>query len=66
MSKLIDFLTFKDTSAMQASERPRDDGKLRREERDVAALTGKYSGVAADIESISEYRLSSLLQYPHY
>ncbi len=66
MSKLIDFLTFKDRSAEQAAQRPRDDGHLRREERDAAVLSGKYSTALADIESVSEYRLSSLLQYPHY
>ncbi len=66
MSKLIDFLTFKDNRATQVAERPRDDGHLRREERDAAVLSGKYSTAIADIESVSEYRLSSLLQYPHY
>ena len=66
MSKLIDFLTFKDKSPAQAAERPRDDAHQRREERDAAVLSGKYSVALADIESISEYRLSSLLQYPHY
>ncbi len=66
MSKLIDFLTFKDSRTVQAPERPRDDGRLRREERDAAVLSGKYVTAFADIESVSEYRLSGLLQYPHY
>ena len=66
MSKLIDFLTFKDKTAARAAEQPRDDGRLRREERDAAVLSGKYVTAFADIESVSEYRLSSLMQYPHY
>ncbi len=38
----------------------------RREERDALALSGKYPLDGADIESVSEYRLASLMQYPHY
>ncbi len=67
MSKLIDFLTFKDNRAARpAAEPARDPGLLRKDEKDAAALTGKYPTSFADIESISEYRLSSLMQYPHY
>ena len=68
MSKLIDLLTFKETRVGRpaAPQAVRDDGLLRKDEKDAAVLAGKYSACAADIESISEYRLSSLMQYPHY
>ena len=42
------------------------DARLRREERDTAVLADRYPLDGADIESVSEYRLASLLQYPHY
>ena len=67
MTKLIDFLTFKDKPAT-----PRDivstllDERPRKAEIDAAVLNGKYPADGADIESISEYRLASLMQYPHY
>jgi hypothetical protein len=66
MPKLLDFLTFKDTRPV--AERPitRLDETLRKEERDAAVLTDKYPHDGADIETASEYRLASLLQYPHY
>ncbi|HZY50438.1 MAG TPA: hypothetical protein VFE64_11740 [Devosia sp.] len=68
MPKLLDLFKFNDKSA------PRQrrffgggaDLKLRREERDAAILAGNYPPDGADIESISEYRLASLMQYPHY
>lgn len=67
MPKLLDLFRFKAKSVPQ--QRPffggRDD-KLRREERDAAILAGSYPPEGADIESISEYRLASLMQYPHY
>lgn len=68
MSKLIDFLTFKDNRAARevAPEPLRNDSLLRKDEKDAAVLAGKYSTSFADIESLSEYRLSSLMQYPHY
>ena len=67
MLKLLDFLTFKETD----HERPDDDrereaGRLRPDERAAAVLADKYPLDGADIESISEYRLASLMQYPHY
>lgn len=67
MSKLIDFLTFKDvTGSDKRLPTDRSDDRLRKDERDVAILAGKYPAGAPDIESISEYRLASLMQYPHY
>ena len=64
MPSLLDFLTFKEREPAKRAER--DDDQLRRDERDAAILADKYPPDAADIESISEYRLASLLQYPHY
>jgi hypothetical protein len=43
-----------------------DDSGLRRDERQAAVLTGKYPAEGEDVERHSEYRLASLLQYPHY
>lgn len=65
MPKLIDFLTFKTTEPELREERTRDD-RLRPDERDAAVLSDKYPADGADIESVSEYRLASLMQYPHY
>ena len=67
MPKFLDFLSFKDHAAPR--QRPfftAGDDRLRKEERDAAILTGKYPPDGADIESVSEYRLASLMQYPHY
>ena len=68
MPKLLDLFRFNAKSAPQ--QRPffsgRADDRLRREERDAAILAGNYPPDGADIESISEYRLASLMQYPHY
>lgn len=66
MNRLLDFLTFRavDTDLKRDIE-PRDD-RLRTEEPDAAILTDKYPLDGADIESVSEYRLASLMQYPHY
>jgi hypothetical protein len=67
MPKLLDLFRFHNKPAPQ--QRPffgGSDVKLRREERDAAILAGKYPPDGADIESISEYRLASLMQYPHY
>lgn len=67
MTNLIDFLTFKDKSAAAAPRQPAPrDERLRRDERDAAVLAGKYPHDGADIETVSEYRLASLMQYPHY
>lgn len=66
MPKLLDFLTFKEAARERLQdERPTDD-RLRPNERDAAVLSDKYPADAADIESVSEYRLASLMQYPHY
>ena len=65
MPKLLDFLTFKET-ARDRSLKARDHDRLRRDERDAAVLADKYPPDGADIESVSEYRLASLMQYPHY
>ena len=66
MPKLLDFLTFKTPDAEPRDERTRDDDRLRPAERDAAVLADKYPQDGADIESVSEYRLASLMQYPHY
>ena len=67
MSRLIDFLTFKDQpGADRRAPIERADNRLRKDERDVAILAGKYPPEAQDIEAVSEYRLASLLQYPHF
>jgi hypothetical protein len=65
MSKLLDFLTFKEPDRVVAEE-PVVEDRLRKDERDAAVLADKYPPDGADIESISEYRLASLMQYPHY
>ena len=65
MSKLIDFLTFKNPTPQIRPSEPVDD-RLRKPERDLAILAGKYPPSGADIETLSEYRLASLMQYPHY
>lgn len=66
MPKLLDL--FRITQKEPATKRPffSEDVRLRRDERESLILADKYPPDAADIESISEYRLSSLLQYPHY
>ena len=64
MPKLLDFLTFKEKDHERVRER--EDDRLRPDERDAALLADKYPPDGADIESISEYRLASLMQYPHY
>lgn len=66
MPSLLDFLTFKEREPTPKRVRDREDSHLRPDERDAAVLADKYPPDAADIESISEYRLASLLQYPHY
>ena len=66
MPKLIDFLTFKEKSQPANLDDEVRDDRLRKDERDAAVLTGKYPHDGADIETASEYRLASLLQYPHY
>jgi hypothetical protein len=65
MQKLIDFLTFKDALAKKGVVTDRHD-RLRRDEREAMALADKYPQDAIDIETVSEYRLASLMQYPHY
>ena len=69
MPKLLDFLTFKEkdqTPRQATGQAPEQDDRLRPDERDAAVLADKYPADGADIESISEYRLASLMQYPHY
>lgn len=66
MPKLLDFLTFKETDHDRIKVDRLDDGRLRKEEREAAVLADKYPADGADIESVSEYRLASLMQYPHY
>ena len=66
MPSLLDFLTFKEREPARRPERENDDDRLRTDERQAALLADKYPPDAADIESVSEYRLASLLQYPHY
>jgi hypothetical protein len=66
MPKLLDFLTFKETDRDRIKVNRDHDDRLRPEEREAAVLTDKYPADGADIESVSEYRLASLMQYPHY
>jgi hypothetical protein len=66
MPKLLDFLTFKEKDHERREERQLADDRLRSDERDAAVLADKYPADAADIETVSEYRLASLMQYPHY
>ncbi len=66
MPKLLDFLTFKETGRDRLLKARDHDDRLRRDERDAAVLADKYPPDGADIESVSEYRLASLMQYPHY
>jgi len=56
----------KDKDALPRDEDATRDDRLRRDERDAAILADKYPLDGADIESLSEYRLASLMQYPHY
>ena len=66
MPKLLDFLTFKEKDRAPLLKVRAPDDRLRRDERDAAVLADKYPPDGADIESVSEYRLASLMQYPHY
>lgn len=66
MPKLLDFLTFKTPEPDPRDDRTRNDDRSRPEERDAAVLADKYPADGADIESVSEYRLASLMQYPHF
>ena len=66
MPKILDFLTFKETDRDRIKVNRDHDDRLRPEEREAAVLTDKYPADGADIESVSEYRLASLMQYPHY
>jgi hypothetical protein len=66
MPKLLDFLTFKEAAPSKPVEEPAAEDRLRKDERDTAILADKYPLDAADIESVSEYRLASLMQYPHF
>jgi hypothetical protein len=66
MTKLLDFLTFRETARDRSLKARGHDDRLRRDERDAAVLADKYPPDGADIESVSEYRLASLMQYPHY
>ena len=64
MRKLIELLTFAETRDDRVRP-PRDDQRLS-DERDAALQPDKAPLVAADIETLSEYRLASLLQFPHH
>jgi hypothetical protein len=66
MPSLLDFLAFKDREPTPRPDRDPANDRLRPQERDAAVLADRYPLDAADIESVSEYRLASLLQYPHY
>jgi hypothetical protein len=66
MPKLLDFLTFKTPEPDPREDRDHRDDRSRPEERDAAVLADKYPADGADIESVSEYRLASLMQYPHF
>jgi Trk K+ transport system NAD-binding subunit len=45
---------------------PRPEDVLRRDERQTAVLAGAHPPESMEVERNSEYRLASLLQYPHY
>jgi len=62
MIKVVDKLLSKMMVHDASAEK---DVRLRKDERDTAILSGKYPLDGADIESISEYRLARLMQYPH-
>jgi len=66
MPKLLDFLKFEARKQEEKRLFFSRDARLRTDERDAALLAGKYPPDGADIESVSEYRLASLMQYPHY
>ena len=66
MPKLLDLLKFNEKAAPNKRPFFTAEPRLRRDERDAAILAGKYPPDGADIESVSEYRLASLMQYPHY
>ena len=66
MLKLLDLLKLNAKAANRQRAFFSSDIRLRRDERDAAVLAGKYPPDGADIESVSEYRLASLMQYPHY
>lgn len=66
MQKLLDLLKFDDRKPDGKPPFFSRDDRLRPAERDAALLAGKYPPDGADIESVSEYRLASLMQYPHY
>ncbi|GEM_PF-3008456 len=66
MFKLLDVLTFRRKAALTDAPPSPEDIRCRREERDAALVTDRYPPDAADVESLSEYRLASLMQYPHY
>jgi hypothetical protein len=65
MPRLLDFLTFKFKHPEHRDDRDPDD-RLRRDDRDPAVLADKYPAAGTDIETVSEYRLASLMQYPHF
>ena len=66
MPKLLDFLTFKEKTRDRVKAEPTRDDRLRPDGRDAAMRADTYPADGADIESVSEYRLASLMQYPHY
>ena len=66
MPKLLDLFKFDDRKPEEKRAFFSRDDRLRADERDAAVLAGKYPPDGADIESVSEYRLASLMQYPHY
>ena len=66
MTRLIDVLTFKTTEPQPRRDPEPADERLRKGERDLAILSERYPASGADIETVSEYRLASLMQYPHF
>ena len=66
MPKLLDLLRFDERKSEEKRPFFARDDRLRADERDAAVLAGKYPPDGADIESVSEYRLASMMQYPHY
>jgi hypothetical protein len=66
MRALLDFLTFKVT--LTPPERPSFEPDLGpgRKDREAAIRSEKDSVLTGEIESANEYRLASLIQYPHF
>jgi hypothetical protein len=66
MLKLLDLLKREDRRPLEKRPFFSRDLRPQSEPRPAAPLAGTYPPDGANIESVSEYRLASLMQYPHY